>query len=44
MLEARLTPAGGAAGIASLLATFRSFVERGLFAHPRSAGLPVSAI
>ncbi|HSB64672.1 MAG TPA: DNA-binding domain-containing protein [Thermoanaerobaculia bacterium] len=44
MLEARLTPAGGAAGVASLLATFRSIVERGLFAHPRSAGLPASAI
>ena len=38
MLEARLTTAG----VASLLATFRSLVERGLFAHPRRAGHPAS--
>jgi hypothetical protein len=44
MLEARLAPAGDAAGLASLLATFRSFVERGLFNYPRSSGSPVSAI
>jgi hypothetical protein len=47
MLEARLASAGAAAQIASLLATFRSLVERGLFAHvttPRRTGTPASAI
>lgn len=33
MLEARLAPAGGAAEIASLLAAFRSLVERGVFSN-----------
>jgi hypothetical protein len=45
MLEARLASAGGAPEIASLLTTFRSFVERGLFATVtnRTAGAPASA-
>ncbi|MGA7992453.1 MAG: DNA-binding domain-containing protein [Thermoanaerobaculia bacterium] len=46
MLEARLASAGGAAGIGSLLTTFRSLVERGLFATAihRNAGAPASTI
>ncbi len=44
MLEARLAPSGDAAAVASLLAVFRSFVERGVFANPRGTGVPASAI
>ena len=46
MLEARLAFAGGAPEIAFLLTTFRSLVERGLFATAtnRTAGAPASAI
>lgn len=45
MLEARLGSAGGTPEIASLLTTFRSLVERGLFATAtnRTAGAPASA-
>jgi hypothetical protein len=47
MLEARLAPGGGAAALASLLSTFRSLVERGLFANvppTHRSAVPASAI